>query len=102
MNLTGSYRKRLLLTFALLGSISTMLFITVTSPLFLFGALWAILGNARIDSFLVRVCVCVIGLTASYAGWIRCFFCASQCIPPCSRATPPFADIQIAPTYSGS
>ncbi|KAF8424941.1 vacuole effluxer Atg22 like-domain-containing protein [Tirmania nivea] len=41
----GSYRKKLLLVFALMGSISTMLFITVTPRFFLFGAVWAILGN---------------------------------------------------------
>ncbi|KAF8456760.1 vacuole effluxer Atg22 like-domain-containing protein [Kalaharituber pfeilii] len=41
----GSYRKRLLLIFAFMGSLSTMLFITVTPRFFIFSALWAILGN---------------------------------------------------------
>lgn len=41
----GAYRKQLLLVFAFIGSVSTMLFITVTDGLYLFAALWAILGN---------------------------------------------------------
>ncbi|RPA83357.1 MFS general substrate transporter [Ascobolus immersus RN42] len=41
----GSYRKRLLLAFAFLGSLGTMMFITVTPNTYLFSALWATIGN---------------------------------------------------------
>lgn len=41
----GQYRKTLLLTFAIIGAISTMLFLPVTGKWFLFAALWAIIGN---------------------------------------------------------
>ena len=41
----GAYRKRLLLMFAMIGSISTMMFITVSSEMYLLSAFWAILGN---------------------------------------------------------
>ena len=41
----GRYRKKLLLTFAFAGSIATMLFLPVTPAVYLFGSLWAIVGN---------------------------------------------------------
>ncbi|KAI5778581.1 autophagy-related protein 22-like protein [Geopyxis carbonaria] len=41
----GAYRKRLLLAFAMMGSLATMLFITVTPGVYLMSALWAIIGN---------------------------------------------------------
>ena len=41
----GHYRKKLLLTFAFVGSIATMLFLPVTPAVYLFGSLWAIIGN---------------------------------------------------------
>jgi MFS transporter, UMF1 family len=41
----GSYRKRLLLAFAFLGSLGTMMFITVTPNTYVFSALWATIGN---------------------------------------------------------
>ncbi|KAE8132533.1 autophagy-related protein 22-1 [Aspergillus pseudotamarii] len=41
----GTYRKVFLLTFALVGSISTMLFLSVVPKLYLLGALFAIIAN---------------------------------------------------------
>jgi MFS transporter, UMF1 family len=41
----GNYRKRLLLTFAFVGSIATMLFLPVTPSVYLLGALFAIISN---------------------------------------------------------
>lgn len=41
----GNYRKRLLLTFALVGSIATMLFLPVTPGVYLLAALFAIISN---------------------------------------------------------
>ncbi|WPG97325.1 Hypothetical protein R9X50_00009900 [Acrodontium crateriforme] len=41
----GRYRKTLLLTFAVVGSIATMLFLIVTPAVYLLGSLWAIIGN---------------------------------------------------------
>ena len=41
----GRYRKKLLLTFAIIGSIATMLFLPITPAVYLFGSLWAIVGN---------------------------------------------------------
>jgi UMF1 family MFS transporter len=41
----GSHRKLFLLTFALIGSISTMLFLLVVPKLYLLGALFAIIAN---------------------------------------------------------
>ena len=41
----GQYRKKLLLVFAFVGSITTMLFLPVTPAVYLFGSLWAIVGN---------------------------------------------------------
>lgn len=41
----GHYRKKLLIIFAFIGSIATMLFLPVTPAVYLFGSLWAIVGN---------------------------------------------------------
>jgi MFS transporter, UMF1 family len=41
----GRYRKTLLLAFAMVGSLATMLFLPVTPAVYLFGSLWAIVGN---------------------------------------------------------
>lgn len=41
----GRYRKRLLLMFAFVGAIASMLFLPVTPAVYLFGSLWAIVGN---------------------------------------------------------
>lgn len=41
----GAYRKRLLLVFAMVGSLATMLFSSVTPRFYMFAALWAIIGN---------------------------------------------------------
>lgn len=41
----GQYRKKLLLIFAFVGSIATMLFLPVTPAVYLLGSLWAIVGN---------------------------------------------------------
>lgn len=41
----GRYRKTLLLAFAFIGSIATMLFLPITPAVYLFGSLWAIIGN---------------------------------------------------------
>lgn len=41
----GAYRKRLLLMFAFVGAIASMLFLPVTPAVYLFGSLWAIVGN---------------------------------------------------------
>ncbi|KAK5125172.1 hypothetical protein LTR85_000848 [Meristemomyces frigidus] len=41
----GRYRKTLLVVFAVIGSIATMLFLPVTPAVFLLGSLWAIVGN---------------------------------------------------------
>ena len=41
----GQYRKKLLLGFAGVGAVATMLFLFVTPSVYLLGSLWAILGN---------------------------------------------------------
>lgn len=41
----GAYRKRLLLMFAFVGAIASMLFLPVTPAWYFFGSLWAIVGN---------------------------------------------------------
>ncbi|KAF2716193.1 MFS general substrate transporter [Polychaeton citri CBS 116435] len=41
----GRYRKTFLLGFGFVGAVTTMLFLPVTPNVFLFGSLWAILGN---------------------------------------------------------
>ncbi|KAK4553483.1 Autophagy protein 22 [Recurvomyces mirabilis] len=41
----GRFRKMLLVTFAIVGSIATMLFILVTPTVYLLGSLWAIISN---------------------------------------------------------
>ncbi|KAK5172979.1 Autophagy protein 22 [Saxophila tyrrhenica] len=41
----GRYRKKLLLGFAVVGAIATMFWLPVTPSVYLFGSLWAIIGN---------------------------------------------------------
>lgn len=41
----GRYRKRLLLMFAFVGAIASMLFLPITPGWYFFGSLWAIVGN---------------------------------------------------------
>lgn len=41
----GRYRKTLLLSFAFTGAVATMLFLPVTSSVYLLASLWAIIGN---------------------------------------------------------
>lgn len=41
----GRYRKTLLVAFAVVGAIATMLFLPVTPGVYLLGSLWAIVGN---------------------------------------------------------
>lgn len=41
----GRYRKTLLVAFALIGSVATMLFLPVTPPVYMLGSVWAIVGN---------------------------------------------------------
>jgi UMF1 family MFS transporter len=49
----GNYRKKLLLAFAWIGSISVMLYIFVTANLYLFGALLAIVSNTSFGASFV-------------------------------------------------
>ncbi|TKA77651.1 hypothetical protein B0A55_04622 [Friedmanniomyces simplex] len=41
----GRYRKTLLIAFAVMGSVATMLFLPVTPAVYLLGSLWAMIGN---------------------------------------------------------
>lgn len=41
----GRYRKQLLIIFAVVGAIATMLFLPVTPGVYLFASLWAVIGN---------------------------------------------------------
>lgn len=41
----GRYRKRLLVTFAVVGAIATMMFLPITPGVYLFASLWSIVGN---------------------------------------------------------
>jgi len=41
----GSHRKRMLLTFAVVGAVATMLYLPITPSAYLLGSLWAIIGN---------------------------------------------------------
>lgn len=41
----GRYRKSLMIGFAIVGAVATMLFLLVTPKVYLFGSLWAIIGN---------------------------------------------------------
>jgi UMF1 family MFS transporter len=41
----GSHRKRMLLTFAVVGAVATMLYLPITPNAYLLGSLWAIIGN---------------------------------------------------------
>ncbi|KAI7238714.1 MFS general substrate transporter [Hortaea werneckii] len=49
----GRYRKALLVTFALTGSIATMLFLPVTPGIYWLGSLWAMVGNVCIGASFV-------------------------------------------------
>ncbi|KAL4917442.1 autophagy-related protein 22-like protein [Aspergillus aurantiobrunneus] len=49
----GSYRKTLLIAFAAIGSISTMLFLSVTSKLYLLGGLFAVMANTCLGASFV-------------------------------------------------
>ncbi|OTA38607.1 hypothetical protein BTJ68_01267 [Hortaea werneckii EXF-2000] len=49
----GRYRKALLVTFALTGSIATMLFLPVTPAVYWLGSLWAMVGNVCIGASFV-------------------------------------------------
>ena len=49
----GRYRKALLVTFALTGSIATMLFLPVTPVVYWLGSLWAMVGNVCIGASFV-------------------------------------------------
>jgi UMF1 family MFS transporter len=41
----GQYRKTMLLTFAAVGAVATMLYLPITPNAYLLGSLWAIIGN---------------------------------------------------------
>lgn len=41
----GKYRKSLMIGFAIVGAVATMLFLPVTPNVYLLGSLWAIIGN---------------------------------------------------------
>jgi UMF1 family MFS transporter len=49
----GNYRKRLLLTFALAGATATMLFLPITSKVYLLGAFLAIIANTCLGASFV-------------------------------------------------
>ncbi|KAL4901953.1 autophagy-related protein 22-1 [Aspergillus multicolor] len=49
----GSYRKTLLVTFAAIGSISTMFFLSVTPKIYLLGGLFAIVANTCLGASFV-------------------------------------------------
>ncbi|GAB1736209.1 hypothetical protein NU219Hw_g6882t1 [Hortaea werneckii] len=49
----GRYRKALLVTFALTGSIATMLFLPVTPAIYWLGSVWAMVGNVCIGASFV-------------------------------------------------
>ncbi|RMY09605.1 hypothetical protein D0867_08669 [Hortaea werneckii] len=49
----GRYRKAFLVTFALTGSIATMLFLPVTPAIYWLGSLWAMVGNVCIGASFV-------------------------------------------------
>ena len=49
----GQYRKTLLVTFAIVGSIATMLFLTVTPKVYLLGSLWAVVSNVCVGASFV-------------------------------------------------
>ena len=49
----GRYRKKLLLGFGVVGSTATMLFLPITPAVYLFGSLWAIIGNVCIGASFV-------------------------------------------------
>src|SRR5690606_17007012 len=83
----GSYRKQLLLAFAFLGSLGTMMFITVTPNTYLFSALWATIGNVCLSlplSSSSNVCL----------GWIWCLICSLERLSSCPRSTAPNHTLQ--------
>ena len=41
----GKFRKTMLLTFAVVGAVATMLFLPITPSAYLLGSIWAIIGN---------------------------------------------------------
>lgn len=41
----GKFRKTMLLTFAAVGAVATMLFLPITPSAYLLGSVWAIIGN---------------------------------------------------------
>ena len=41
----GKHRKKMLLTFAVIGAVATMLYLPITPNAYLLGSLWAIIGN---------------------------------------------------------
>ncbi len=41
----GKYRKSLMISFAIIGAVATMLFLPVTPGVYLLGSIWAIIGN---------------------------------------------------------
>ena len=41
----GEHRKSLMITFAIIGSLATMLFLPVTPTVYILGSLWAVVGN---------------------------------------------------------
>ncbi|CAK1365903.1 unnamed protein product [Cercospora beticola] len=41
----GKYRKSLMISFAVIGAVATMLFLPVTPGVYLLGSIWAIIGN---------------------------------------------------------
>ncbi|KAK0305661.1 Autophagy protein 22 [Friedmanniomyces endolithicus] len=49
----GRYRKTLLISFAVLGSVATMLFLPVTPKVYLLGSLWAIISNINFGASFV-------------------------------------------------
>lgn len=49
----GKYRKSLLIGFAVVGAIATMLFLPVTPKVYLLGSLWAIIGNVSFGASFV-------------------------------------------------
>ncbi|KAK0256850.1 Autophagy protein 22 [Friedmanniomyces endolithicus] len=49
----GRYRKTLLISFAVLGSVATMLFLPVTPGWYLLGSLWAIVSNVNFGASFV-------------------------------------------------
>lgn len=49
----GQYRKKLLVGFAIIGALATMLYLPVTPDFYLLGSLWAIVGNVCVGASFV-------------------------------------------------